>query len=882
MPTLPPRTNTAHSRDGIDAPRAQAVRPSQVRSTRMRRLSIGIVTAAVVAAPVAAVAAGTTTTGSGTTPTAPAVVKSPFAEDRASSLPVGLVPDDVSKPLTYPDTPIVLSWSPVPDAASYKVEVSSNAAFTDVKFSKETDQPNVAPDILLPDGNYWWRVTAKDAAGTVGLTSSAARFAKSWPAKISGMKAAQTPGGAAVTQVDHQPYLTWGGLPGATEYEFQIAPADQFGTPAFSVIHDHTTFGSPAPWAVLPDDSYQWRVRARDPKGNPGPWSTPGAFTKSWYQAVPAAPADGAAVDELFFQWNAVPGAEAYQVQVSNTQFTWEGSAVEVNAQTFNTSYGPSFDDIVTKGIVPGVKYWRVRPIVNGIYGGWSIPRTLTWALPSTTTPTPVLQTAVDSDTALMPELHWSAATGATIYRVDVATDQLFHNVVFSDLTSQHSYTFRNPLPDNQVTSGYWWRVVWGTGTKANPQWQVDESLAPTGSFKKQTRVTLGLASGTQVTEAPLLTWSGVPGAARYELQLSQNPLFDKDVLGGAEVDSATIWGLGVVPGMQKTDAKRLTDGTWYWRVRAVDGLAAGQTWSPTGSFTLTQPRPTISEPGDGDTVIAVPVMKWSAVAQACGYDVQVGEKPSIADDAQMYQTAQSALVLTSKEVTTPGRYYWRVRADYCNENKGQWSPTRSFKSVRPPDFGLNSVPSKVDFGGHTIVSGALKFGGARVQKPTLVLERRVWPERDYRFFGTVKGDQAGRFAFRLKNTRTAAYRLVWAADDNHPEGQAPFALQVLPRIAFSLGGHKVVRHGKVMVRGSVYPARKAVIQTKTSGGWETVRTLKLKSSRFSFPMKATLIAGQHTLRLIVPGDQKLSTARSKQRRLFVYDKFVIRGAKNK
>jgi hypothetical protein len=410
----------------------------------------------------------------------------------------------------------------------------------------------------------------------------------------------------------------------------------------------------------------------------------------------------------------------------------------------------------------------------------------------------------------------------------------------------------------------------------------VDETTVPVGQFKKQTRVTLGLANGTQVAEAPLLSWSAVFGAARYELQLSQDSLFEQGNLGGQDADTSTQWGLGAVPGSHEDKGRRLKDGTWYWRVRAVDDAGQGQTWSPVGSFTLSSPRPTVTQPEDGETVVGAPLMRWGSVPQTCGYEVQVSESPSFETSPDVISTVQTAIVLTKKQITKPGRWYWRVRTNRCDEIKGQWSPTRSFKSVDPPDFGLNDVPSRVGYGERTVVVGALSFGGARVKKPTLVLERRVWPDRDFGFFGTVKGDVQGRFAFRLKNTRTAAYRLRWEADDTHPEGQAPFAIQVQPRVSFSVAGRKVVRRGRVKVQGSVYPVRVAYIQSKTSGGWETIRTLRLRKSRFAFPLKATLIPGRHRLRVLVPGDQRLATARSKARPLFVYDKFVIRTGKGK
>ncbi|CAN0472209.1 unnamed protein product, partial [Phaeothamnion confervicola] len=70
------------------------------------------------------------------------------------------------------------------------------------------------------------------------------------------------------------------------------------------------------------------------------------------------------------------------------------------------------------------------------------------------------------------------------------------------------------------------------------------------------------------------------------------------------------------------------------------------------------------------------------------GYDVQVNRDPSFTgangtDD--VLTTAQTSLVPPKVQITTPGVHYWRVRANYCAQVSGQWSPTRSFRSVFPP-----------------------------------------------------------------------------------------------------------------------------------------------------------------------------------------------------
>jgi hypothetical protein len=330
------------------------------------------------------------------------------------------------------------------------------------------------------------------------------------------------------------------------------------------------------------------------------------------------------------------------------------------------------------------------------------------------------------------------------------------------------------------------------------------------------------------------------------------------------------------------TEEKRLPEGTWNWRVRAVDGGGAGQTWSSVGSFTLSSPRPAQKSPNDGATVVYSPLIAWSPVSGACAYDVQVAQDPSFASEssAQVLSTAQTALVPPRSRITTPGVHYWRVRADYCGGVTGQWSTTRSFRSVFPPDFNLNTVPRRVDYRTLVVISGQLKNNGAGVGKARLYLERRMYPSDTFRAAGMVRTNPQGRFAFSLRMNRTTDYRLVWREEASHPEGTAAFGIDVQPRVTFRLATSRVVRKKGLLVKGSIYPKRPAVIQMKTSDGWKTIRKVKPTRDRFQVSAGTGSFApGTHRLRLWVPRDsqRRFANVASRQRGVLVYDRFVIR-----
>lgn len=830
---------------------------------------------------------------------------SPFKADRVSSEPLGLFPNQTTDPFTFPVEPIVLEWSPVPGAISYKVEVATSPGFNFIIWSTNTDQPMVAPEVLLPDGTYWWRVTATDKAGTVGIVSSVATFAKEWPSKVTGGVLSASPLGDATSLVRTTPYMRWDPVPGASGYETEIAAADQFAKPAFFSKYYPNTSMHPGSFGILPDDSYTWRVRALDGNKNPGPWATMGPFTKAWTPVNVIGPADGAVTSDVNLQWEPLPGAEKYQVQVTRQENVWQGENLVISSITGNAGMTPSLKEVDAKDMAPGTHWWRVRPVVNERYGTWSNPRRIVWTDPATASvgvTRPTLTTAADSSSALSPTMQWTPVTGAHIYRIDVATDSQFNHIVESSHTVSPSWTPRLPLTDNQVREGYFWRVVWGTGyTEELPAWSEDESRVPVSQYRKQTNVVLGDSASGIVPEPPMMTWNDVLGAARYELQLSRDTEFDPN-----RTKSVITWSLGS-PWI-KDQGKRLGGGNWYWRVRAIDAAGTGQTWSPVKSFTVEPPRVTVTAPNDGATVVGSPLITWKDQNGACTYQVQVADNPGFQDASTSTTpvvdaggggntaggnkgaapeakgaigTPQTALVPTGAIVNRPGTWYYRVRTAFCGDDDySAWSPARRFNSVRAPQFNLNTLPNQAAYGTKLMIGGRLVHNGAGVAKPQLVLEQRVWPSNEFRQVGTVNGDDSGRFAFRLPIQRTAAWRLRWAATDTHPEGVAPFVIRATPRVSFSLSRSRVVRTGSLRVKGSVFPKRSAEIQVRDSDGWRTIKKIPAGRARFQMSLRLGLTTGAQKLRLFVPQDaaRTLEPTPSRHRSLFVYDRFIVKG----
>jgi hypothetical protein len=129
---------------------------------------------------------------------------------------------------------------------------------------------------------------------------------------------------------------------------------------------------------------------------------------------------------------------------------------------------------------------------------------------------------------------------------------------------------------------------------------------------------------------------------------------------------------------------------TYYWRVRAYDGIAYSN-WSSTGEFTVDvatvnnpPTTPGVYAPPDGGTIASEPViLRWNNSTDADGdqltYDVEVGDSAGttqIESATGLTQGGGGTTAFTLTEALTSGSWYrWRVRAFDGNE----YSPWMSY-----------------------------------------------------------------------------------------------------------------------------------------------------------------------------------------------------------
>lgn len=204
-----------------------------------------------------------------------------------------------------------------------------------------------------------------------------------------------------------------------------------------------------------------------------------------------------------------------------------------------------------------------------------------------------------------------------------------------------------------------------------------------------------GPASGTTFDGVPALTWNAVAGAYRYEFQLSADPGFNS-------TQSSFF-----TRNTRATLDTMLTNGTYYWRVRADDGAGNVSGWSTPSSFVLNWgAAPTLSAPADGATVVyptAPLTLKWNAVPRAAKYKLWLTTDPALGSSiASRYPLETQALEFTPPELLGSGTYYWAVTPIDAQGNVGARSAVRSFvwswpSTTTPTVTDLASEPELYD-----------------------------------------------------------------------------------------------------------------------------------------------------------------------------------------
>lgn len=572
------------------------------------------------------------------------------------------------------------SWDPVARAQYYEIQIGTDQNFTAVgsyvtcrtdhrQWTAFLDGPKYKCNLHFGGARYFWRVRGVSSKPYFGDWSLPKSFYFGYPSTV-------TVTGPANGSTVETPALSWLPVTGFNKYRVQyrksgaatMTTQDVFAT-SFTLPVDPATAGG----------LYYWTVQTLDADNTMG--AVPlveSSFTLQAPQTPQATlaaigPDGGSYVDMPAMSWTPLTGASSYAVYYRGV-----GAPAYLALKTGlkTTSYTSTAEPLGA-----GDFEWFVQALdSNGATLQVSAVLTFTVVEPGRVTytgPTNCL-TAPCSNNTDTPTLSWQPVPYAHKYIVHLATDANFANPLPDHVTQHTTITFPEQLPDNQAGQSYYWYVQVCKSASVCGPFQDGNLATYEASFRKATPgvVLLSPGPGATVGDDPHFAWQQyvdtdptASPAKQYRLQVSSDSGF------ATLVDNVTLDQTTYTP-----FAKEYQDGTYYWRVQALDAENQLLTFSEPRTFVKSSAVPALDAVS---TTTPLPTLTWEALGYVGGYRVEV--YPGLTTNVTPAVAVTNKLpAWTPATSLDKGTYTWRVAKLDASGNRGPWSSTSTFDVALP------------------------------------------------------------------------------------------------------------------------------------------------------------------------------------------------------
>jgi hypothetical protein len=572
------------------------------------------------------------------------------------------------------------AWATVPDAEGYHLQIDNDPFFDntatggngailrDLDVGEAVTYTLAAPEVLTDPGVYYWRV--KPDNGAYPAQTASRSFA--W-VDAAGLKPANL-----LTKPYNEENLPadmfnedvaviaffWDAIaPAPQMYQLQISDTTAFAT--LGTLY-YTTDETALPVSITTfiDGRKYWRVRGLFSADGTsfGPWSDVKTITIDRVAPQPpivAAPLITATSSTRpVFKWAAPLLATQYFLSFRDTR----GGVTGLNNLLLKT-ITVTAPTALNQNNVEGYK-WSVRAgDVAGNFSGPSIERTL--YVFSGLTPTRGQRLLTPT-----PTFTWTGVTGpgAASWIVEVSRDLTFTQMVYKS-SELAAATTRHLLPSNKALSPgvYFWRV-YRTIEDTSVIWGQPFYVGSGASITPRLVSPLPSAwiNAVQMTAGQEFRWEAqLPGSPAintaplaYRFELAKSLTFAANtIVYSTEATSPSF----ILPNLA------LTDGTYYWRVRArYSGEMMGSFSAPSAvRIDRTLPgRPVLLAPVV-DAIVThthTPTLRWMAAPGTTGYVIEVATDTNF-NNIRATKTVNSLTLSSIVPSLTNGIYYWRVIA---------------------------------------------------------------------------------------------------------------------------------------------------------------------------------------------------------------------------
>lgn len=505
------------------------------------------------------------------------------------------------------DAQPVLTWSEVPGAASYRVQVAESGGFSNPIVDATVSTLTYQPVTGLPEGSIEWRVASLDEAGNQSAFSGADPFTLDVtpPPAISGLTAQRQ--GANID-------LGWQPLAGppADFARFRIYRAEVPFTNVSGIPLLDESLTSAAAVSFLDETAslgvaYWYAITAMDAAGNENREVTTANILANEPPDEPVLVGPEIGAQVLPTETMTVPLAWSgsdpendplrFEVYLS-TDITQVEGTPSITARIAEDLETPSFEAL---GLTyQNIYYWRVVALDLEVDG---TVRSATfgplWSFEVPAIPAPVLTPlAPDPTNQLRPTFAWQSVPGAASYQIEISTDSAFGSTEVTDEPTETSFTPSVDLPEGSL----YWRIRAIDAQDLPGEYSVvDDFVLDATAPAVPTLVPV--SPDPTSNRRPSLDWGALVDASIYHVQVSNEASFTSPLIDATVADP---------PFLPDVD---LPEGPIYWRVASGDEAGNESAFSPSDEFQIDLTAPMaitgLSASRNGNEVI----LTWDPLA---------------------------------------------------------------------------------------------------------------------------------------------------------------------------------------------------------------------------------------------------------------------------
>ncbi|MHB9139782.1 MAG: choice-of-anchor Q domain-containing protein, partial [Victivallaceae bacterium] len=466
------------------------------------------------------------------------------------------IPTGLTQTITGSDA--ALDWSDATDNVTgvkqYQVELASDSGFSNIVDTQSLTASNA--DLSgLTDGSYYWRVRTQDNAGNWSNWSTSSSFNLDTTAPSIPDGLTQTDNGGGSVSFDWNDSADTNGV---AQYELRVDNNNDFSSPENTT----TATVSSATITGIADGAYFWQVRSQDNSGNWSAWSTSGNVTiDTTAPSVPDGMTQTVTGSNVAFEWNDASdanGVAQYEMQVDNNN---DFSSPE-NTLT------PAVSSANLNGMTDGSYFWRVRTQDNfGNWSSWSTSGNFVIDITLPTTPDGLTQTSNGGGSVSFDWNDASDSSGIAQYQLQADNNNNFSSPEKNVTSATSDVTVTGILEGS-----YFWRVRAQDNAGNWSAWSTVSNLDVDTTAPAVPKSLIQVVSGNNVT----FDWSDSTdaraGLKQYEMQVDNNNDFSSP--------ENTL-----TPAVSSADLSGMADGSYFWRVRALDNAGNWSNWSSSSSF---------------------------------------------------------------------------------------------------------------------------------------------------------------------------------------------------------------------------------------------------------------------------------------------------------